>query len=312
LAAVWTPDVLAHPGKPPVRGFGGRFYFYNEQSHAVPVEGQLVVYAYDDSNEKPSSRKTPDRKYAFTPEQFAQHFGETQLGASYSIWIPWDEVGGQQKNISLLPVFTSTSGRILMGQQALNVLPGKQAQPEPASKLSYSAVRPASHQTSEVPGESGTRPRDTQNSQRTLRTTTIPLTRSMCQRLMTSRAAPTLQPGATALPAAGGAPTRLPYLTPAPSVPPPTPLPPYAAPTATVPESPPAPTPADQVPIPPSAHSGRLRFPVPRGPNGQSGRAGLGWRQHPATPQFAHPFSPQPRMWTPNPESSANGVQTVR
>ena len=101
----------------------------------VPVEGQLVVYGYDDTDDKREKRRSPDRKYAFTPEQFTQHFGESELGASYSVWIPWDEAGSEQKNISLLPVFTATSGRIVMGQQALNVLPGKKTDAYPRRRI---------------------------------------------------------------------------------------------------------------------------------------------------------------------------------
>ena len=107
VAAVWSPAVLNTAGKTPTRGFGGRLYFYDAANKAVPVEGQLVVYAYNDSQPNKTS-KTPDRKYAFTPEQFTEHFSPTDMGASYSIWVPWDEVGGTQAEISLVPIFTAS------------------------------------------------------------------------------------------------------------------------------------------------------------------------------------------------------------
>src|SRR6187431_1536707 len=97
LVAIWTPDVLMQPGKPPTRGFGGRLYFYNNKSQAIPVEGQLVVFAYDDSESKHAD-SNPERKFAFTPEQFERHYSKSDLGPSYSVWIPWDAVGGDQKN----------------------------------------------------------------------------------------------------------------------------------------------------------------------------------------------------------------------
>ncbi|MFM8325640.1 MAG: hypothetical protein ACKN9U_12325, partial [Pirellulaceae bacterium] len=37
MAVIWSPDVFVAPGATPSRGFGGRIYFYNEKSHAVPV-----------------------------------------------------------------------------------------------------------------------------------------------------------------------------------------------------------------------------------------------------------------------------------
>jgi len=124
MAVVWSPALLNTQGKKPTRGFGGRIYFYDAANKTVPVEGQLVVYGYDDSRQQRTEGKTPDRKYAFTPEQFTEHFSETELGASYSVWIPWDEVGGPQVDISLVPIFTATSGQLVVGQSSKNLLPG--------------------------------------------------------------------------------------------------------------------------------------------------------------------------------------------
>ena len=124
--------MYTQPGQPPTRGFGGRLYFYNAKDKTVPVEGQLVVYAYDDSADG-TPAKSPSRKFGFTPEQFTQHYSPTELGASDSVWIPWDELGGVRKSITLLPVFTSSSGQVVMGEQSINVLPGKAPEnPEPA------------------------------------------------------------------------------------------------------------------------------------------------------------------------------------
>jgi hypothetical protein len=123
LVVVWSPAVLNSPGQKPTRGFGGRIYFYDAHNKAVPVEGQLVVYGYDDTSPRRDS-KSPDRKFAFTPEQFTEHYSPTELGASYSVWVPWDEVGGPQAEISLVPIFTATSGQLVMGQSSKNLLPG--------------------------------------------------------------------------------------------------------------------------------------------------------------------------------------------
>lgn len=192
LAAIWTPDVMVRPGMPAARGFGGRLYFYNQLNKPVKVEGQLVVYAYDDSAEE-SQRESPDRKFAFTPEQFTNHHSESDLGASYSVWLPWDGVtGGEQKGISLLPVFTATSGKIVMGQQAVNLLPGKKPEQlraaAPGATLSQTAatgVRPAAFQDSRVTVASTTDVPGTELSRRpTITTTTIDMPKSMQQRVI--------------------------------------------------------------------------------------------------------------------------------
>src|SRR5687767_10324820 len=39
IVAIWTPTTLSQPGKPQTRELGGRLYFYNEASQAIPVEG---------------------------------------------------------------------------------------------------------------------------------------------------------------------------------------------------------------------------------------------------------------------------------
>lgn len=153
LAVIWTPAVLNHPGKKPTRGFGGRIYFYDAANKAVPVEGQLVVYAYNDSKVG-GDGKTPDRRYAFTPEQFTTHFSPTELGASYSVWIPWDEAGNPQLNISLVSVFTASSGQLVVGQPSQNLLPGPTA-PESAPMIN-NLIAPTAGPQPAYPGQQPT------------------------------------------------------------------------------------------------------------------------------------------------------------
>jgi hypothetical protein len=126
MNVTWTNDVYTKEGKPPTRGFGGRIYFYNEKSQAVPVEGELIVYGFDDTVQDHSgaSMESADKKFRFTPEQFTTHFSESQLGASYSIWIPWDAAPGMQKKIMLIPTFKPKDGPVIRGNAATLLLPG--------------------------------------------------------------------------------------------------------------------------------------------------------------------------------------------
>jgi hypothetical protein len=133
VVAIWSPAILNTPGKVPTRGFGGRLYFYNSNNEAIPVEGNLAVFAYDDTQAKLGSNE-PDRRFAFTAEQFTQHFSETDIGASYSIWVPWDPVGNPRAEVSLLPIFTSTKGSRVAGQQSRNLLPGSN-DPPPQTRI---------------------------------------------------------------------------------------------------------------------------------------------------------------------------------
>jgi hypothetical protein len=132
MAVLWSPAMYNEAGKPATRGFGGRVYFYDAKNKPIAVEGQLVVYAYN--NDKPNvDSRVPDRKFAFTPEQFTQHYSPTEMGASYSIWVPWDAVGQAQADISLVPIFTSSSGALVMGQPSRNMLPGPNTPPTVSS-----------------------------------------------------------------------------------------------------------------------------------------------------------------------------------
>ncbi len=138
LVAVWTDAVLHQGGKPATRGFGGRLMFYGAEENApIKVEGTLIVYAFDEADRSPTDVK-PDRKYVFPPSQFAQHYSKSKLGHSYSVWIPWDEVGGPRKEISLIARFIPKQGAAIVSAQARQILPGLPPNPDPA----YSSAQP--------------------------------------------------------------------------------------------------------------------------------------------------------------------------
>lgn len=144
INATWTHDIYTAEGKPPTRGFGGRIYFYNERSQAIPVDGELTVYGFDDTHRSHDgmSIESADKRFRFTPEQFTTHFSESQLGASYSIWIPWDPAPGYKKKIMLIPTFKTKEGRVIRGNAATLLLPGPPSEEEQLV-IQASAKRPA-------------------------------------------------------------------------------------------------------------------------------------------------------------------------
>jgi hypothetical protein len=157
MAVVWSPDVFIAPGAPPSRGFGGRIYFYNEKSQAIPVDGELVVHGYDETIRQSagSNPAKADKTFRFTAEQFTQHFSESQLGASYSVWIPWDQQQeGESRRIVLIPTFLSKDGKLVRGESSQVVLQGTtaaapQAPQDPMAPL-RDAMRSSSDQGSAV------------------------------------------------------------------------------------------------------------------------------------------------------------------
>lgn len=141
IVSTWTDTVLQKTGKSPQRGFGGRLLFFtNESEDPVRVDGQLVVYAFDETDREPHETH-PTRKYVFPREEFARHESESQLGPSYSVWLPWDEVGGELKQISLIARFEPHEANVVMGEQTRHLLPGI-SKKDPEHLVKQSGVGP--------------------------------------------------------------------------------------------------------------------------------------------------------------------------
>ena len=132
MVTTWTDTILTKPGQPPQRGFGGRLVFQGPaKDDPVAVEGQLVVYAFDETD-RPSYETRPTRRFIFPADQFRLYESASQLGPSYSVWLPWDDVGGPQKKISLIARFEPKGGSMIVGEQTRHFLPGPgTAQPNP-------------------------------------------------------------------------------------------------------------------------------------------------------------------------------------
>lgn len=124
ILPIWTDTVLHQPGKPGVRGFGGRVYFYEEgKPNPVKVDGQLVVYAFDGS-ETGLKANAPLRKFVITADELISHHSDSSLGNSYSVWLPWDKVGGESRTLSLVVRFNGRNGGTAMSKPARMLLPG--------------------------------------------------------------------------------------------------------------------------------------------------------------------------------------------
>lgn len=127
MVSSWTDTVLNQTGQKPQRGFGGRLTFFGQdREKPVRIDGQLVVYAFEETEGQPRSTQ-PTRRFIFPKEQFVRHESKSALGPSYSIWLPWDEVGGERKNISLIARFEPEGGPLIVGEQTRHLLPGRAA-----------------------------------------------------------------------------------------------------------------------------------------------------------------------------------------
>lgn len=183
LVAFWTDTVRTAEGQAAMRGFGGRLMFYDHQ-HGKPVKvaGSLEIYAFDEAHSDPENPR-PDRKFAFTADQFAKHYSKSELGHSYSVWIPWDRIGGESKEISLICRFTPVEGGAVVSEQVRQLLPGAKPTAAAAPAQAAAPVKLAHYQQSaELPAAPAAEPRMT--------TTTIELNGPPDRRLPTARMRP--------------------------------------------------------------------------------------------------------------------------
>lgn len=124
VVGTWVDTTMSKPGEKPQRGFGGRLTFYEvDEDKPILVEGQLVVYAFDETGRAPTDTR-PTRRYVFPAEQIPLHMSKSKIGASYSFWLPWDEVGGRQTEVSLISRFEPKEGAVICSEQTRHLLPG--------------------------------------------------------------------------------------------------------------------------------------------------------------------------------------------
>jgi hypothetical protein len=124
MVGAWTDTVMSQPGQKPQRGFGGRLMFYDKDGKKpILVDGQLVVYAFDEAGRDPADNK-PTRRYVFPADQMPVHMSKSEIGASYSFWLPWDEAGGPKTEVSLICRFEPKGGAVVTGEQTKHLLAG--------------------------------------------------------------------------------------------------------------------------------------------------------------------------------------------
>ncbi len=180
MSVIWTPTVMPGPNQTPKSGFGGQVYFFDAEGRPVRVSGEMVVYGFDDSNDRHS--RQADHKYVFKQERLNDHFSETPVGPAYSFWVPWQDADGPRKQIALMPVFKAVDGTIIKGDQSINVLPGS---PPPSDMTKHpSGIAPAQALAAGNAERSQVAPIGTRFQEpspttgRTMRTTTIDVPRS--------------------------------------------------------------------------------------------------------------------------------------
>ncbi|MEM1304076.1 MAG: hypothetical protein AAGG46_04235 [Planctomycetota bacterium] len=219
IVATWTDTVLQESGVGASRGFGGRLYFYgSSDAKPIAVDGQLVVYAFDETDRKATDNK-PNKRYVFPPDQFALHRSQSDLGVSYSFWLPWDTVGGKQRDVSLIARFEPVrGGALVVSEQSTVRLPGQFDEPavtpgEPEQRR-IGSVQTVSHTAPVVAPQAGEEKKPIAAKASAVETTTIrlPSNHRILQSSGGGSRSPTSRPQATPTSTSR---TTVKYLTPA-------------------------------------------------------------------------------------------------
>ena len=156
VTAIWTHTTLDQTGQVPVRGFGGRIMFYpapdladqwkdkdkksRQDELPIRVHGTLTVYAFDETTDGRRG-DAPSRKFVFTSDELKKHYSKSILGPSYSIWLPWDEVGGPPRQISLMIRFEPKKGKLIVSESSRHLLPGVPDEDHPIDRMALTKKR---------------------------------------------------------------------------------------------------------------------------------------------------------------------------
>ena len=138
---IWKASTYEKAGAKSIRGFGGRFYFYDVNNDPVRVDGDLTIYGYDDDSQVEAGEGKADRKFVFKADSLNSHFSESAFGESYSFFVPWDNVGGVEKTITLIPVFKTVDGHMPEAKPATMRLPGRRGSKLAASDAEQSGEK---------------------------------------------------------------------------------------------------------------------------------------------------------------------------
>lgn len=184
IVAIWTNSVLNETGEVPIRGLGGRVYFYDATHQPVRVDGKLTVFLYDDTRKAEEETQEATRKIHFSAEEIAESYTPTEFGPSYSFWLPWDAVGGERTQLSVIPVYTSKEGEMLVGEQARYLLPGTKPTALVEAPRKKGGVVAASFTDDNFKRSNGRLFDEDAASQLRLRSSTIKVPRSVQQRLL--------------------------------------------------------------------------------------------------------------------------------
>lgn len=133
---VWQEGSGPGPSGESSRGFGGQLFFFPREGEVpVAVQGELKIFVFDDVG-SPDEQSKPISQLDVPSYELQARLGETQFGASYSIFVPYTRQGLHEANCALRVKLTRPDGSVLysdMTQVKLTGSPRKKPTPTEAS-----------------------------------------------------------------------------------------------------------------------------------------------------------------------------------
>ena len=131
IVDAWNACVQTTPEGKVMRGLAGQLHFYDNQKQrqAIKVDGDLTVYIFDGNETDPAHTK-PLKIFLFEADTLDQYYSYRKpFGHGYNVFLPVDEIGGDEKTLSILVRLDDKLNKALVMAPPTNtVLAGRKPQ----------------------------------------------------------------------------------------------------------------------------------------------------------------------------------------
>ena len=131
IVDAWNSYAQATPDGKMIRGMAGRVHFFDDKkkNQAVKVDGNLTVFVFD-AKEMDPARSKPLKVFRFRSDTLEQYYSyQTPLGHGYNLFLPMDEIGGEEKPLYMITRFDNVlEDMFLVAQPVNSILVGRRPQ----------------------------------------------------------------------------------------------------------------------------------------------------------------------------------------
>ncbi|MCA9056561.1 MAG: hypothetical protein KDA75_22185, partial [Planctomycetaceae bacterium] len=110
VMALWEPAEGKGLDGLPTRGFAGQVLFFTPgHPQSVKVNGDICIYVFDDTLSE-EERKRPIHQFTFDAGSWNSFLRDSDLGASYQLFVPYTLPGSWQASCSVRVKYTPIDG----------------------------------------------------------------------------------------------------------------------------------------------------------------------------------------------------------